>query len=176
MVRVLGIDPDSRVTAWAIASDLEIFEVGKIVAKTGVMFRLTGIALEQLLKSPIDLVVIEGQEIYPGQPASPNDILTLCRVAFTMVGQVSVLAPTVKLAFPAPKVWKKQVPKEIHQARIFSHYGVLYSTAAGYAYPSGCAKAAQIKGAGSLNRGDWKHVSDAIGLALWGATLLKNEQ
>lgn len=71
--------------------------------------------------------------------------------------------------------WKQQQPKKVNQGRTFKHYNIGYVLSLGaepYCYPSGCARAAKIANAGKLKQCDWKHVADAVGLALYGARLL----
>jgi hypothetical protein len=135
---------------------------------------VTGVALEMVLqKWKPSLVVVEGQRIYHGVKTAPNDILTLGQVAGGILGQVLVLAPTTNTCFPHPQDWKGQLPKTVEQGRTFVHYGILFEKNDSYCWPSGCAKSAKIEGAAGLNRGDWKHVADAVGLARHGIKVLR---
>lgn len=174
---VLGIDPDTKNTGWALATSDRVLRVGTIKSKEQ-MLRSTAVFLDALFSElgskGIDLVVVEGQWIYPHSPVRPNDILLLGQTGGGILGQAIALCPGIRTMFPKPEEWKGQRPKKIHQASVYGHYGIQHSPAPGYSYPSGCAKAAAIKGASRLNRGDWKHVGDAVGLALYGALLLKH--
>jgi hypothetical protein len=116
-----------------------------------------------------DLVAIEGQEFHHGGKAPPADIIKLAQVAGGLVGIFAVQSPRSRQALLIPSEWKGQTPKPINQRRTFQHYGIMCSEAAGYCYPSGCAKIAKVQGAQLLNRGDWKHVGDALGIALYAA-------
>lgn len=176
---VLGIDPDSRCTAWAVVSPTKIIAVGVIRGPSNedvaqiVMLRNSGFALEAILKRHnIQLAVVEGQAIHHGSKARPADILKLGIVAGGCAGQIAYLQPSVSLAIPLPADWKGTTPKPINQLRTFTHFGVLATKGAEYATPDGCAAIAAVDGASQVKRGDWKHLGDALGLALYGQKLL----
>lgn len=69
-----------------------------------------------------------------------------------------------RVFLPLPSQWKGSVPKEIHQARVLRKVGIEPKKGAGYCYP---ADPKVLKRWG-FPKGSWKHLSDAIGLALWG--------
>ena len=76
--------------------------------------------------------------------------------------------------FPRPGEWKGQVPKQINQMRAFKKLGIPAQTRGkketGYCVPDLkhlCHIHADQIVQGPLNLGDWKHVGDAVGLALW---------
>lgn len=173
----LGLDPDTNTTAWAIVSPGQILSVGMIRRTKGVdegMVRLSAVALPSILSGrKIDVAVVEGQEIYLGSPAAPNDIVKLAQIAGALLGQLALLLPETALVLPTPATWKKQTPKPIHQARVLSRFGLLYEQRAKYSLPAGCAKSARIHGADKLKDSDWLHVSDAVGLAAFGLDLLQ---
>lgn len=162
---VLGIDPDTKTTGWAVASEDRVLSVG--IVKSREMLRATAAFLESFFNksrsaSPVELVVVEGQRIYPYAKQKPNDILKLGQVGGGILGQAIALCPSMKTVMPEPEEWKGQRPKEVHQASVYEHYGIQHSRASGYSYPSGCSKAVAISGYSRLNQGDWKHVGDAI--------------
>ena len=169
---VLGFDPDTKTPAYAVVTLTEVLEVGILPAG----LREFVVGMESVLKRhTVALAVVEGQEIYPGSKVRPNDIKTLAQSAGIAVGTVATLCPSANIAWPEPREWKQQQPKKVNQGRSFKHYGIGYVVTTGqvpYCYPSGCAKAARIAGAGKLKQGDWKHAADAVGLALYGAKLL----
>jgi len=169
---ILGIDPDSKSTAWAVATIHKVLAVGVVRGPGDVvtMLRNTGLALDSICRRGApEIAVVESQ--FEGQ--SPfADILKVAQIAGGMIGQITALHPPTRCSLVLPATWKGQQPKEVNQARTFTHYAMLYEKAAGYCVPSGCAVASQIDGIGRLNRGDWKHVADALGLALFGAKLL----
>lgn len=165
---VLGIDPDTRTPAYAVCTAADVLEVGILPEDLRQLATVLGVVLGRHTPNG---VVVEGQQIYPGAPAAPNDILKLGQSAGIVAGIILALCPTASLVMPVPADWKKQTPKVVNQARSMTHFGLLYARTEGkepYCYPSGCSRAAKIAGAGRLNKGDWKHVGDALGLALHG--------
>lgn len=171
---VIGIDPDSKTTAWAAVSGSTLKSVG--IFKTpkartvAAMLRLLAPAIESMLLSEQpDLVVIEGQQIYRDSAAPPEDIIKLAHISGGIAGLVAgLVAPGPKIAIPTPKEWKGSTPKPINQSRSYAHFGILSTLASGYARPTGCKVLARVKGAAGLNRSDWKHVGDSLGLARYG--------
>lgn len=184
MSYVLGIDPDSKATAWAIVDPHSRQGVAPLSvgvwktksAETAGVIRELSVALQSFTGAKsmgyFDLVVVEGQEHHHGRKTPPNDLIRLGQIAGALAGFYSTLCNTI--AIPTPTRWKGSVPKDIHQARTFAKLGILSSKAAGYSFPSGCAALSRVQGAASLNKSDWKHVGDALGLALWGAEQLRS--
>lgn len=163
----IGVDPDCDTTAWAIADKKSVRAVG--IIRGGLRELVVGLEAA-VVNTALMRAVVEGQKIYPGSKVAPNDIVKLARFAGFSAGVLAYLGMPVLI--PLPMDWKGQTPKDVNQGRTFSHYGILYEIRSGrdaYCVPSGCAKFAQIRGAAALNSGDWKHVGDAVGLALWGA-------
>lgn len=122
----------------------------------------------------IDLCVVESQHFHAGGSSPAADILKLAQVAGGIVGQLTLLDPTMKMLLVKPTDWKGQTPKPINQARTLAHYGIVFDRGKDYCTPGGCAVAAKIEGSHKVNPGDWKHIGDALGLALHGARLLSS--
>lgn len=113
---------------------------------------------------------VEGQEIYRGmsKTRSPEDILKLGPISGAAISCLHLLWPATEIYMPQPKQWKGQVPKRAHQARILQACGMEYATAGGangYCFPTKGHE--NVVGAADINQGDWKHVVDAIGLAMY---------
>lgn len=164
---VLGIDPDTKTTGWAVMSaDDGLLAVGVIRADGAIsMMRHAAMALPSILqKWSADLAVVESQQIYSGSKAAHDTIVTLCTVAGGLAGQVLMAQPGCSVLMPLPAAWKGQVPKPIHQARVFTKLGLAHAVGPKYAHPLACT----ARGASSLRQTDWEHVGDAVGLALWG--------
>jgi hypothetical protein len=68
-----------------------------------------------LLDAGADVVVIEGQAIYPRSPVDPNDVLQVSGVAGGLASIAAALGATVVGLQPAD--WKGQAPKRVIQAR-----------------------------------------------------------
>lgn len=169
---VLGFDPDTKTPAYAVVTLDEILEVGILPNE----LRKFVVGMESVLRRYVPaLAVVEGQEIYSGSKVRPNDIKLLAQHAGIAVGHIATASPTTQITWPEPREWKQQQPKKVNQGRTFKHYNIGYVLSLGaepHCYPSGCARAAKIANAGKLKQGDWKHVADAVGLALYGARLL----
>jgi len=169
----LGIDPDTKALAWALADRHTIYAVGVVRSSSGSvseMLRNASLAIPTIRSA--EIAVVESQEIHYQGKAPPADILKLAHVAGGILGILSAVCPTTKLCLPVPREWKGQVPKPIHHKRIFQHYGILAVEEREYCRPAGCSKIAQVVGASALKNSDWKHVTDAIGLARFGADLV----
>lgn len=174
---ILGIDPDTHHTALVLASAAEIHQVYVVRSRSDdsdesaslQMIRNLAPAFEALA-GKADGIVVEGQQIYTGKAvASTDSIISLAHVAGALVAYANRTFPDKPILVPKPSQWKGNVPKQVHHARIYSHYGIEFSTTADYCYPTGCATASRIPGFGKTKKADWKHLGDAVGMALWGA-------
>ena len=172
--RVMGIDPDSKTTAWAIVEGSTAKAVGVYHIKAeNVCEALKRLypALEHSLElHKPELVVVEGQRDYKKVPI--QDIIKIAQIAGGIAGQIVGILPSCKIQIVDPEIWKGQTPKPINQTRTYAYFGMLSSMASTYAYPTGCRVYASIQGAAKLNKGDWKHVGDALGLARYGSERL----
>lgn len=168
---ILAVDPDTRTLGWALVTKHEVLSVGMVRSSTGNvsdMLRYCSVGLPQAG----DLLVVESQHYHHGSEAPPADIIKLAQVAGGIIGLMAGAAPDMKLCLVPASTWKGQTPKPINHRRTFQHYGIMCSEAAGYCYPSGCAKIAKVQGAQLLNKSSWEHVADAIGIGLYAAQRL----
>lgn len=123
-------------------------------------------------------VAVENQSMKQAEKtgARKEDILKLGQVAGMMV--MALTSITENMYFPSPQQWKGSVPKPIHQARICTRMGWDFKKAAGYQVPQGLIRgddyffACIDHKSGKViekdpNKGDWKHILDSIGLALY---------
>lgn len=164
---VLGVDPDTRNTGWALATKHKLIAVG-VARGDGTLESMFNAVHCIPPVRDIDLIVVEGQEIHHGGKAPPHDIIKLAQFAGA-IGAALMGVFCCSLVIPKPSEWKKQVPKPIHQRRSYTAYGLRCDEAAGYCYPIADEAMRAVSGAYLLNQSDWKHVGDAIGLARWGA-------
>jgi len=166
---ILGIDPDLHNVGVAFLS-LDGTGAAVTVLKNPGVLGLAKSPPEDFYLTPPHLIVVEGQTIYPGKTKNPKDIMHLSCAAGVLVGLLSASFES-PIIMPEPREWKGSGPKQIHQGRILSRLGVEYDRAgtrqSGYCYPTHWPDHAP-QGAGTLNKGDWKHVVDAIGLAQYG--------
>lgn len=175
---VLGADPDLHRPATALydAQSRRVLAVkcpavsGLLKGRDAALAACTDAVYAAMgYNRQVNLVVVEGQEIvYTARSgANPRDIMLLATVAGAMLAHGSLIAPKVK--FPPPQMWKKGVPKPIHQARILDRIGwANVKQTKTHTYPLSLPY--KVEGAENLKSEDWKHVVDAIGLALWGAS------
>lgn len=114
------------------------------------------------------LLTVEGQDAnYTGRTcARPNDILNL---ALITGAAITLYKGGMSCYSPLPREWKGTVPKDIKQKRILDHLGLKYHMAGGkHPYPVPSNYAPYVVGGCKVNDGDWKDITDALGLAVWG--------
>lgn len=180
----MGIDPDMHDLPVVVIDDSEVPQVmaidiikvdHKFTDRAALVEMVHQMAKYRIAKYQIACSVclckalaVEGQELYQfgdAKTKNPKSIMFLATVA-GMALYNFYNAPDMKLFFPTPHDWKGGVPKSIHQARTLKRlgweYGQVESKANGYSYPlNPPSQFAHFK------RGQWKHIVDAIGLALW---------
>lgn len=181
----MGIDPDVNCTAWAIINDsLEVTHTGIIKQKLkgwcGVRSMANAVALS-IFPVRCNTVVIESQQVYTSgasRTKNPDSVLMIANVS----GQL--LAKFMGKAFLAkPVEWKQQQTKYINQMRTFKKLGITDYKVMGtpgnnkkgdtrYLTPFGLDHTATMP----LRAGDWKHISDALGLALYARGLDRNDR
>jgi hypothetical protein len=170
----LGIDPDTKATGLAVVS---IGAVPKVlyVATAPVKASLSVEKRIRIMNSIISMelgsfpfgiaverIAVEGQEKYPRDRIRPNDLIHLAQVSGMASAHAQQHYPLATLWIPTPRMWKGQVPKNVHQGRILARLGLT-------------EKLEEVEGAQGMTKTQRGHVIDAIGLALWVATLHVNE-
>jgi hypothetical protein len=169
----LGCDPDLKKTSVAIIDEAGLpVQIGVIPSAskaTGREAILSTVASLQEFSADYEVTAaaIEAQEIYRGVTKNPRSIMLLGTVAGACLRHFAELADT--LYFPPPQEWKGTVPKQIHQARIYKRIGWAHTRhgkdpKSGYCAPDTIP--AEIE-ASTIKKTDWKHIGDALGLALW---------
>mgnify|MGYP000125496789 CR=1 FL=1 len=174
---VIGVDPDKDTPAFAsvmIEEDLstkvvfcgvaenEMLVLGRVCQFTRTELDLESIETRIFIESP-EAVYARGRGI------RIQDIVELARTAGAIAGSFATMGMG-PIDYVTPAEWKGQVPKDISQARTCSRLGWGYQRKGGkkgYCIPSGVTHFPA--GVESLKGSDWKHVLDAIGIALWGA-------
>ena len=187
-MKILGIDPDTQASGWAIVTD------GPKVLKAGCVntkhFKVKGLEasvlqgkkLAQLigsLSSEIDAVVIESQEKYVNSyrnNVNPNNLITLAYVSGAAVGAACGV-DHVRLI--KPKEWKGGVSKGAMHRRIVNELE-------GWSTPDKIAKAVavtevyidpslgvEISMDGLIGGGPWSEIMDSIGIAMYGLRYYK---
>lgn len=175
-MRCLGVDPDTRCTAFAVVEDGKF--IGAWVARSpagGIQLQLAALAdipLAFQVGSPwFARAAVERPHIAGRTHARPDDLLALSLAAGGAGAVLQALGAIHPqgLFLPTPGAWKGQVPKHIQQARTCRRLGwepEIRATGRGrYCVPHGLAQG--VWGVVDLRTSDWKHVMDAVGLALW---------
>lgn len=177
---VIGIDPDTKSTAVAVATKHKLIAVGMIRPQQklyGVAGDSPAVAMARALQrqlpafftlyGTISAVVVEGQQIRHGASAPPADILQLALVAGACLGVCS--PDLIPLLVPLPHDWKGNTPKPINQMRTFRAFGLEAEQRSEYCVPLDSPALQRVLGYQDVTASDWKHLGDAAGLALWGA-------
>lgn len=194
---VIGIDPDTSAVGIGVvdAETKELRGVKVVRNKSGRKGpgRVMDMAnkcrgqiselLGELGHPDVALIVVENQTVRysASKGVNPNNMIGLAQVAGALVCEC--FYETNNVAFPEPSKWKGSVPKQIHQNRILSKLHInaesVGSQSSGYARPKSPERDLdpdKVVNLHSVSKSDWKHVVDGIGLALWGADLIKKER
>lgn len=113
-------------------------------------------------------VAIEAQSLQRQghrQHKRPQDIVILGNVAGAALGIVAAHIGIDRVRFPAPELWKGQIPKAVMQARLYDELGWGYEMVGkdkSYARP---LRAPSVFD--NISAGQWKHIGDALLLARW---------
>ncbi len=190
----LGIDPDLHSIGLALVTPERVLAVGVVripmkykgdaavqrmtlaCAKAIPEWLCTLQGHPEFSPAALDVVVVEGQELYLVKAGNPDSILRLGQVAGAAFC-VAQAACNPRAAFiPRPKVWKGSVPKDIHQKRTLSRYGWKYKSMGkgkeAWACPTSLG-AYPLLTTVQMPQSSWKHVVDAIGLGRWGFQVTK---
>lgn len=193
MTHYIGIDPDTHDTsiAWCDAAGTPIgaavVHVPKrkgVIRQDAVLEMLAALRIGLMRTIPsvrlIETVAVEAQTLQRGgikQHGRPQDIVILGNVAGCILGRLSLYVGVHRILFPTPEEWKGQIPKAVMQARLYTKLGWGYHMIGGndrsvgtYAQPI-----AVPKGFEHISAGAWRHVGDAMLLAIW-ASKQKSKQ
>lgn len=187
-MRVLGIDPDTQASGWAIVEDgPKVIKAGCVNTKHLKLKGLEastrqGIKLAKLIRSlssEVDAIIIESQQKYKHSYKSnvnPNNLITLAYVSGAAIG-ASFDLDNVRLV--APREWKGGVSKGAMHRRIIGQLE-------GWSTPEKIAKAVAVTEVdidpglgvtidtdGLLGGGPWSEIIDSIGIALYGLKYFK---
>lgn len=177
---VIGIDPDTKSTAVAVATKHKLIEVAVIKpskqdeddSPAVAMARAVALHLPRIInRLNVNKIVIEGQQIRHGSSSPPADILQLALVAGACVGVAARALGGIlsTILVPIPHDWKGNTPKPINQMRTFRALGLEAEQRSEYCVPLDSPALQRVLGYQDVNTSDWKHLGDAAGLALWGA-------
>ena len=184
-MRFIGADPDLQTLSLAAVDENSVLrEVLVIKNLKGLTGRPAAVELiGQLVAHGFDLpsiqghngplaaMAVESQEIvYSAHTgANPRDLLLIAPLSGALVF-VAHCADAEEVYLPSPQAWKGTKDKQKHHRRIFRQIGWEYVEKSGYC----CPKAISPGDLdylecfnGKINPGDWKHITDSVGLALY---------
>jgi hypothetical protein len=171
---VLGIDPDLTSTACAVYDSRENEVLRLVLQRAGSyeeMLSFVSCPWVDELSATVSFSVVEGQQIYVAsnrRNVDPNDILCLAQVAGAVYSRL-----TTQGAIPKPAEWKGQRSKLAEHTKYAKLLGWETERAGGkdpYLVPTQDYVEVETSDGKPVKRSDWKHLMDAIGLAIWGST------
>ena len=167
----IGIDPDTKNTGICfIGGDGKIL---RCECARGVNFRGLARAIRMVLDQRVwergacvrgpFIVAIEDQEIaYSSrQGVNPRSMIPLAQAAGMAFALSCACLDLAEIVLVKPQAWKGSVDKVTHQGRVFDRLRLSYVAKKDY-----CIPAVPVPGA-DFPPSMWKHVADAVGLALW---------
>lgn len=119
-----------------------------------------------LLEPPI--IVVERPMIWSGKHGAKHEsILLLATYAGVALGICAVVFPSSELHAVTPAQWKGQRVKNVHQRSVCEKLGWDYEERAGYVVPSARRSQTPLFVPEGTNKGMYKHIMDAVGIAYW---------
>jgi len=181
----IGVDPDTVRPAFAFLSEegeVKHLFCPKIPNKENYKM------MEQFSESASDVdgSILDGkgraciESQYIGSNSTANSTMHLarncgaCQVLLTIFGVAVDDFELISQKLIAPVKWKGSIPKDIHQARVLKKLGWGYVKKGGkspYCIPKNPPD--QFK---HLKAGEWKHLVDAIGMAMWAKEVYEKEK
>lgn len=170
----IGIDPDLHTTAIAVA-DLEKvrhLEVVRVPSKLKGHDAVLAMAQESrrvcMIEHAVEAIpVIESQRVYSRHDkANPNSLILLAQVTGAFLNDLENTWGGAQLVYPQD--WKGQQDKYINQGFTYKHYGWEYTIHDNPKNKKDWYCVPEIEGF-DVRDSDWKHLGDALGIALWAA-------
>ena len=187
----IGIDPDLRLLNAALVTDQKkVLAVllrrnkntsAPVANAARMACRLIDDVIAWVVANPEGIeeheihLVIESQNMMhtkrmrdQGKKVDYDDMRRLSQVTGCLMGAFSNISTAIHLV--QPRDWKGNVPKGIHHQRIYNDAGLGYIMAGGkeqYGVPTVLSPLTDWSH-DKINPGDFKDISDSIGLALYG--------
>ncbi len=151
-MRIIAVDPGTRLCGWALFDEGEPVAVGVAKSKAITLVDRAGemgaaIFVQAEDAKIANFAVVERPVVYPDSKERDSDIVDLAVTAGVLGGVLCRCAERVIM--PTPREWKGTTPKSIHNARTAER----------------CPAAVPL--VNELPKGQRNHVWDAVGLALW---------
>lgn len=178
----IGIDPDCNTPAVACVDEQGKLQwVNILRGGHGALGISLGVFDFTIPEFGFTAAAVEAQEVYlkgKGRTKNPRDIVALAQVAGVMVAWLAMHRTVYgkdspcEIMMPLPVQWKGNVPKHIHHRRILAKAGIDEK----FLVPMGgndpylaVSEDALIRNSGKIILSDWKHLTDAVGLAQYAA-------
>ena len=173
-ITVIGVDPDTKCTGFALVVDgkataVGVFDIRHLKVKGREAAIQMGADLSlffQDISFTPTLSVIEGQQIYRKSKADGNDLLLVALVSGAAAGSAALNSQATVI--PRPKDWKGQQPKGVNQSRTLDRLGWSYSFDGPKRPVRDVVIPEDVNVVGEIPPAHMKEVLDALGLALWG--------
>ena len=181
-MRFIGADPDLQTLSLVAVDENSVLrEVLVIKNLKGLTGRPASVELIGQLMAhgsiypwfdhDVGAMAVESQEIsYTAKTgANPRDLLLIAPISGALVA-VGKLLEAEEVYLPTPQAWKGSVKKWVHHRRIFTKMGWECLEKKGYCCPApGYEEKLDYIECfnGKINPGDWKHITDSVGLALY---------
>jgi len=189
----MGADPDSH--------NISVVRLRRFDTPQIVLFKVPGKIRALQCVPELARVLLANDMIAPGPKLSGLAAVEAMDISYTgktnqarkqnvvdlapMSGALAVITEALcnlNTVLVLPGAWKGQVPKDIHQARICAAMGWKFEKSGTSVWPIDaeytCTKvsAKGMKTPHVLGKGEWKHVLDSVGLALFAAKRYKREE
>ena len=180
MTTAVGIDPDTRTLAWARVSNsygpLVVSSLGVIRSpnKHSMVEKLfSSSEVSEAISYNFEFARVEVP--VPSRKgglgsASMENIRDLAVISGASLAWLQSRCSWAKVQTAEVSSWKGQTPKHINQARTSRKLGwisELHGGAKGYMVPVDFGLNTAPEFIGKVNKGDWKHIFDAIGIAIF---------
>lgn len=170
----IGCDPDTKRPSFAAVS-----EKGEVVwlwcpKITSPSDIAANFYFERGMEN-VTYAAVEGQYVARGGANKAAGLIKLAQVAGACLATLQDIIPLYenpeRIKIISPVKWKGSIPKPIHQARILTKLGWGFKSSSTYSSPVNPPKQYS-----KIKKGEWKHLVDAIGIALWAKELYEKEQ
>lgn len=165
----LGIDPDTAFTGMALVDHDKVLAIGGTSSPSGFMSMCQRIRFHirqaMLITGRIDVVVVEGQQVYRKGRVDANGLLKVAMVTGAALGATEGCD---RVFCPKPREWKGNRPKGVDQKATLRHYGWAFKDLGPERPPLWEVPAGLAEFGDPIPLKHKKEVADAMGLALWG--------
>lgn len=159
----IGCDPDTRHAAYAVLNQQgEVVKAWTHESNGSILEQCRSHDFNAFITSAKAVAVVEGQQVYKDDKKSnPADLITLARSSGISSEYLSRFCEDIQIVLPLE--WKGNRQKHAHQADILTKLGQV-PVVKGKGDHRYCVPESNFL---NINFTQYKHVIDAIGLAMW---------